>query len=164
MKRVNRIVVAVTALTIGLISCKKAINCDTPVIKKVMFYTSVSSLLVPDTAAKLEKYSKGTNFAQLSERLPNIRLQRENYDKSMELPENGAETYDFDWKVQLLPSNRVYYISNINHESATSKTHHCTNTVYYTVTDSTSMKKDTVAGNPYSSTPYFVSDIRIQYW
>ncbi len=164
MKRVNRIVVAVAAITAGLFSCKKPLNCETPVIKKVFFYSSVSSLLVPDTAAKLEKYKKGSNFALLSESFPNIRLQREDYNKSLELPENGAQTYDYDWKITLLPSNRDYYISKIEHESATSKTHHCTNTVKYTITYNTTDTTVTVPGNPYSSTPYYVSDIQVQYW
>lgn len=164
MKRVNRTVVAVVALTAGLFSCKKPLNCDTPVIKKVFFYSSISSLLVPDTAAKLEKYKKDTKFGLLSERYPNIRLQREDYNKSMELPDNGKETYDFDWKITLLPSNREYYLSKINHESATSKTHHCTNTVTYTIGYNTTDSAVTVPGNPYSSTPYYVSDIMIQYY
>lgn len=164
MKRVNRIAVAFAALTVGLFSCKKAIDCETPVIKKVFFYSSISSLLVPDTSAKLEKYRKGTNFGALSERFPNIRLQREDYNKSLEIPDNGAETYDYDWKITLMPSGRDYYISDIKHESETSKTHHCTNTVKYTITYNTTDTTVTVPGNPYSATPYYVSDIQVQYW
>lgn len=163
MKRVNRLTVALAALTVGLVACKKTINCDTPVIKKVFFYSSISSLLVPDDSAKIEKYKKGSMFALLSESLPAQRLQKESYNKSLELPENGAETYDYDWKITLSPSGRVYFISDIEHENATSKTHHCTNTVYYTTEYNSTIVLDTVAGNPYSSTPYEVSDIQIQY-
>jgi hypothetical protein len=159
MKIVNR-VAPILILVAGLVSCKKDINCDTPVIKKVFFYSSVSQLLVPDTTADLVKFKKGSAFGLVSEVYPALRLTKVTYNKSLELPDNGAETYDYDWKITLHPSNKVYYISKITHENNTSKTHHCTSTVKYSVNDSV----NTVPGNPYSSTPYFVSDIQIMYW
>jgi len=163
MKSVKSIAMVLTLIA-GVCSCKKPLNCETPVIKKVFFYSSVSSLLVPDSTADLVKYKQGSHFGLLSEIYPSIRLMKEDYNKSMEFPLNGTETYDYDWKITLHPSNRVYYVSNVKHESSTSKTHHCTNTVKYTVGYNGVDTTTTVPGNPYSSTPYFVSDIQIQYW
>jgi hypothetical protein len=149
-----------SALVVGLVACKKSVNCETPVIKKVVFYTTISQQIVPDTTAELVKTKKASNFGLVSEIFQKIRLQKEDgYSKSMAFPLHGEEVYDYDWQITLRPSNRVYYLSNIKHESATSKTHHCTNTVTYLMNDSLV----TVPGNPYSSTPNFVSDILIEY-
>lgn len=153
-------VITILGVTVCLFSCKKTINCDTPVIKKVVFFTSESTNPVPDTSYIITKYRKGKNFSQLSESFPEQKLTKEAYNKSFDLPEKGAETYDYDWYIQLKPSNRVYEITDIESAGETSTTHHCTSTVSYSINDSTY----TVPGNPYSPTPYFVSDIQIQYW
>ncbi len=79
---------------------------------------------------------------------------------SMEFPLKGEETYAYDWKVKLQPSNKEFRIAKIEHESLTSKTHHCTNGVSFSINDSAV----TVPGNPYSITPYYVSDIMVEYW
>jgi len=160
MKRVNKLMI-VLAVSAGFFSCKKTINCDTPVLRKVLFYTNVSTYTVPDTTAMLVKYNKGSSFSEVSEIFQPIYLMKEDIqNKSMEFPLKGKETYDYDWKITLKPSNRVYTISAASHESATSKTHHCTNTVSYKINDSLV----TVPGNPYSATPYFVADILIEYY
>lgn len=158
--------VTLLAITVGFYSCKKTINCETPVIKKVLFYSSLSTQTVPDTAATLVKYNKGSNFSQVSEILPPIQLLKKDvYNKTMEFPLDGEETYDYDWKITLLPTMKVYYLSDISHESATSKTHHCTNTVTYKQTDGlVTDSLVTVPGNPYSTTPYYSADIQIEYW
>lgn len=158
MKSVKSILLLL-AITIGFLSCKKTINCETPVIKKVVFFTNVSSYVVPDTTALLVKYRKGSSFADLSEKFPPILLMKVDQNKVMEFPLKGEETYDYDWTITLKPSNRVYKITAVDHESTTSKTHHCTNGVSYKVNDS--LVK--VPGNPYSTTPYYVSDIMIEY-
>lgn len=166
MKRVISLAVLLGA-TLGFYSCKKTINCETPVIRKVLFFSPLTSLKVPDTSAVVNKFRKGSNFGQLSETFPSIKLvkvavldKKYEIDKSMEIPMKGEETYDYDWQITLKPSNRVYYISDISHESATSKTHYCTNTVTYKLNDSLV----TVPGNPYSTVPYYPSDIMIQYF
>lgn len=159
MKIVNKAAL-IPLLVVGLVSCKKTINCDKPVIKRVYFYSSVSSLLVPDTTAELVKFQKGSKYGNVSEMIPSIRLRKDAYNKFLDLPKDGSETYDYDWKVTLRPSNKVYFISDIKSLNETSKSHYCTSTVKYTVNDSVT----TVPGNPYSPTPLFVSDIQIQYW
>ncbi len=152
--------VLILSLAVGLVSCKKKLDCETPAIKKVLFYSTISLQIVPDSSADLVKCKQGSNFGQISEIFPKIMLQKEDFNKSMAFPLHGEEVYDYDWMITLRPSNRIYYISSIKHESATSKTHHCTNTVSYRINDSLV----TVPGNPYSSTPNFVSDIQVQYW
>jgi hypothetical protein len=160
MKRVISLAVLLGA-TLGFYSCKKTINCETPLIRKVLFFSPLTSLKVPDTSAVVNKFRKGSDFGQLSETFPAVKLVKVGVtDKSMEIPMKGEETYDYDWQITLKPSNRVYYISKISHESATSKTHYCTNTVTYKLNDSLV----TVPGNPYSTVPYYPSDIHIQYF
>lgn len=153
--------VTLLGITAGVMSCKKTINCETPVIKKVVFFSSLSSMKVPDTTAYLAKCRKGSNFGQVSEIFPKIYLMKaDDYNKSMEFPMKGQETYDYDWEITLQPSNRRYRISAISHESATSKKHYCTNGTSYKLNDSLV----TVPGNPYSTTPYYPADIQIEYW
>jgi len=160
MKRVISLAVLFGA-TLGFYSCKKTINCETPVISKVLFFSPLTSMKVPDTSAVVYKYRKGSLFGQVSEMYPSVKLVKVGVtDKSMEIPMKGEETYDYDWQITLKPSNRVYFLSDISHESATSKTHNCTNTVTYKLNDSLV----TVPGNPYSVVPYYPSDIQIQYF
>ncbi len=167
MKSVKSLLVLL-AVTIVFVSCKKTINCDTPILKKVFFFTNVSTYVVPDTAAMVVKYRKGSAFVDVSEIFPRVYLMKVDQNKSMEFPLKGKETYDYDWEITLLPSNRQYRLSKIEHGSATSKTHHCTNEVSYTMnikyltTDSTF--EVTVPGNPYSTTPYFSADIQVEYY
>lgn len=159
MKHVTSLLI-ILGLTIGFLSCKKTINCQTPVIKNVYFYSTISTKIVPDSSASLVKYRKGSKFSQVSEVFPKINLIKDGFNKYMEFPLKGEETYDYDWEITLKPSNKIYLLSEIEHESATSKTHQCTNTVTYKVNGDTV----TVPGNPYSATPNFVSDVRIEYW
>ncbi len=152
--------ITLLGVTLSLFSCKKTINCDTPVIKKVVFFTSESTYPVEDTSYTLQKFRKDSKFGQLSDAFPEQPLTKELYNRSLDLPEHGAETYDYDWVIVLKPSGRIYQISDVSSAGETSTTHHCTTTVTYKVNDSTY----TVPGNPYSPTPYFTSDIQIQYW
>jgi hypothetical protein len=158
MKRAaSLVIVLITIIYFG--SCKK-INCSTPVIKHVLFYSSLSTNVVPDTAAQLDKYRKGSLFNLLADEYININLTKVDFNRQMDFPDKGADVYDYDWLITLKPSGRVYKITEIKHESSTSKTSDCTNTVTYKVNDSLF----TVPGNPYSSIPNFPSDIQIQYF
>jgi len=157
MKKVTGVISALSIIAF-LGSCK-TINCTTPVISKIVFYSSISTNLIPDSTATLVKSTKGTNFAQIAEIYPTINLTRIDYNKRLTLPDKGNDTYDYDWMVTLHPSNRTYKITKISHESLTSKSSDCTNTVSYKINDSLV----TVPGNPYSSIPNFVSDIQIPY-
>ncbi len=158
MKSVKRFA-ALLAVTAALASCKKAIDCDTPNIRRVVFYTNVSTYTIPDTTALLVKCNKGSGFSEVSEIYPPIYLTKIDNTKQLDFPDKGKDTYDYDWQITLKPSNRVYKLTKLEHESATSKTHHCTNTVSFKVNDSAV----SVPGNPYSSTPYYTSDIQIEY-
>ena len=157
MKRVIGIIAALS-VTAYFGSCKK-INCNTPVISKVLFYSSISTSVVPDTSATLVKSVKGTNFGQISEVYPNVYLSKVEFNKRLDFPDKGIDVYDYDWQITLKPSGRIYRLTKISHLSQTSKTSECTNTVSYKVNDSTV----TVPGNPYSAVPNFVSDIQILY-
>ncbi|GAA4465267.1 hypothetical protein GCM10023093_17130 [Nemorincola caseinilytica] len=163
-------IVVMLGLTAGLFSCKKTIHCETQTIKKVYFISSLSSMKVPDSVAMVRMFNKTGGFSELSEIFLPIKLAKEGIsDKSMEFPYKGQKTYDYNWEVTLLPSNRVYYFSKISHESATSKTHYCTNGTSYTVRSGpggTPLADSTVRvpGNPYSTTPYFEHDIEVQYY
>lgn len=153
--------VVLLGITIGFIACKKTINCETPVIKKVKFYSSLSSQKVPDTSVSINKCRKGSGFSEVSEIFPLLLLTKvDNYNKSLTLPGKGEDTYNYDWEIELQPSGKRYRISDISHESATSKSHYCSNGVSYKLDDSLV----TIPGNPYSTTPYYVSDIQIEYW
>ncbi len=158
MKRVIGIIAALGIIA-NLGSCKKPINCTTPVISKILFYSSISTYTVPDTTATLEQYRKNTLFTQLSQRYPSIRLAVVDFNKRLYLPNNGVDTYDYDWIVTLHPSGKTYAIRGVSHQSSTSTTSDCTNTVTYYVNDSLV----TVPGDPYSSVPNFVPDIEIKY-
>lgn len=155
---------------LGATSCKKTIHCETKTIKKVVFLSSLSTLKVPDTAAMVRKFNKTGGFGELSELFLPIKLTRTGLaDRTMELPYKGEESYDYNWEIKLLPSGRMYYISKLEHENATSKTHYCTNGFSYTISGSngaTPTKDSSVVipGNPYSTTPYTEPNIFIEYW
>jgi|GEM_PF-4039232 len=154
----------------GLYSCKKTINCETKTIGKVIFISSLSTTKVPDTAAMVRKFNKETGFSELSEIFLPIKLDKVGLsDKSMDFPYKGTETYDYNWEITLLPSNRIYYFSAIEHENATSKNHYCSNGTSYKIRGDqgatpTTDSLVTIPGNPYSTTPYYVPDIQVAYW
>jgi len=157
MKKVIGIIV-VLSITAYFSSCKK-IYCSTPVISKVLFYSTISTYVVPDTTATLIKSVKGSHFGQTSEIYPTINLTKVDFNRSLSFPDKGVDVYDYDWQITLHPSGRLYQITKISHQNSTSKTSDCTNTVSYYINDSLV----TVPGNPYSSIPNFVSDIQILY-
>jgi hypothetical protein len=163
-------IVLMLGLASGLYSCKKTINCETQIIKKVVFVSSLSSMKVPDTAAMVRKFNKQSGFSQLSEIfLPIPLLKVGASDRSMEFPYKGTETYDYNWEITLLPSGRVYFFSDINHENNTSKTHYCTNGTSYKTSGTngafpTTDSTVTVYGNPYAATPYFEPNIFVEYF
>ena len=163
-------IVVMLGLTFGLYSCKKTIHCETQVIKKVYFISSLSSMKVPDSVAMVRMFNKISGFTEVSEIFLPIKLTKEGIsDKSMDIPYKGAKTYDYNWEVTLLPSNRVYYFSKIEHENATSKTHYCTNGTSYVVRGSAgggpiSDSTVRIPGDPYSTTPYFTPNIEVQYF
>lgn len=144
----------------GLYSCKKTINCRTPQIRRVIFYSPLTSLRVPDTSYILTKYVNDTTFSLVSDIFPETRLTSIDLTKVVYMPENGTETYDFDWEIVLKPSMKKYRLSKIDFQSETSKTHQCTNTVTYKLNDTMVTKP----GFPYSSTPTLTDDIQIEYY
>lgn len=163
MKSVVRLVVF-CGLSMGVFSCKKAVDCETPLIRKAVFYSPVSSLTVPDTSYDLVKYRQESGFTQISEIYPGTRLTKEGTNKSLYFPENGSITYDYNWSITLHPSGKVFLLSKIKHENSSSKTHHCTNTVTYTINQYGVDSAVTVDGNPYSATPYYPADFQIAYY
>lgn len=155
----------------GLYSCKKTLQCESPYIRKVIFVSSLSSMPVKDSAALVRMFNKGSGFSQLSEIFLPIALRKNGTsDKSVDIPYDGAKTYDYDWEITLLPSNRKYYLSKISHENLTSKTHQCSNGTSYVIKASgagafpTADSTVTRYGNPYSATPINVPDIIVEYW
>lgn len=159
MKRVIVLLAAVGFMA-NFGACKKSVNCSTPIIGKVMFYSSISTSVVPDSSVTLVKYKKGSKFSMLSEIYMNIHLSAIDFNKRMDFPDKGEDTYDYDWEITMHPSNKVYRISDISHLSSSSSTNECTNTVSYKINDSSI----TIPGNPYSSVPNYVSDIQIKYY
>jgi hypothetical protein len=155
----------------GLYSCKRTINCESPYIRKVVFVSSLSSMPVKDSAALVRMFNKGSGFSQLSEIFLPIALRRNGTsDRSVDIPYDGAKTYDYDWEITLLPSNRKYFLSSISHENQTSKTHYCSNGTSYVIR-ATGVGAFPVAdsivkrpGNPYSATPINEPDIIVEYW
>lgn len=168
MRRAAMAVLALAAL--GLNSCKKTIHCETQVIKKVIFISSLSTAKVPDTAAMVRMFNRESGFSEVSEIFLPIKLQKVGLsDRSMDFPYKGEKTYDYNWEVKLLPSGRIYNFSKIEHESATSKTHYCANGFSYKISGSagatpTSDSSVTIPGNPYSTTPYTEPNIFVEYW
>lgn len=163
-------IVLMLGLVTSLFSCKKKIHCETQIIKRVYFRSSLSSMKVTDTVAMVRMFNKVSGFTQLSEIFLPIKLTKEGLsDKSMDIPYKGEKTYDYNWEITLLPSNRVYYFSKIEHQNATSKTHYCTNGTSYVIKAGPgghplADSSVSIPGNPYSTTPLFIPDFEVQYY
>jgi hypothetical protein len=147
---------AVLLMAAGFSACYKKTNCTTPLIRKVVFYVNSTAVTISDTGALLVKASKGSMYSQIADTL----YSRLDNSKSVYFPDNGADTYDYDWKVVLIPSGYTFKIQKLEHDDVNSNGGPCTSTVSYTVNDTMVTK----TGNPYSTTPYEVPEIRIKWY
>jgi hypothetical protein len=154
MKRITIVLMAVLA-TCYMLSCKKD-DCTAPFLKKISFYTNNSLIKVSDTDATIVKARKGSSFGQISNTYMNVKMDK---NKALLFPEKGTETYDYDWKITLHPSNREYRITALEHDDHNSHGGPCVSTVTYRLNDSSVI----MYGNPYSATPYETPDIKILY-
>lgn len=145
----------VVVLLAGISSCYKKTDCTVPNIRKVVFYNTSPTYVIPDTGYSLAKAQKGSRFAFISDSF----FHRLDNNKTIYMPDAGAESYDYDWRVILYPSGKIYEITKLTHDDVNTNGGPCTSTVSYAVNDSAVLKN----GNPYSSTPYETPDIRIKY-
>lgn len=146
---------AVLLVATAFTACYKKTDCQTPLLRKAVFYSNSSTVFIDDTSAYLIKGSKGSLFNRIADTL----YYRLDGKKTVYFPDGGAETYDYDWKFVLLPSLKEYRIQKLEHQDNNTNGGLCTSTVSYTVNDSLVSK----TGNPYSSTPYETPDIMIKW-
>lgn len=92
------------------LACSK-MTCITPSI-----FFGLSSVDSADTQTNFVQYRKGGSFADsLKSFNNNPLLSGTGIMKTMVFPQQGADIYDYDWKVTLIPSGRTYKITKLAH-------------------------------------------------
>ena len=104
--------------TAFLFSCGKT-GCLTPSVYYVAFNNADS---IPDTSANVVQYQKGSSFNTVVNSYDSTGLFRTYNASHKELPLGNAASgvisaYDYDWMVTLLPSGKVYKLTNISHSN-----------------------------------------------
>ncbi len=125
----------------SIVSCGKT-QCLTPAIYEVVFNSTDS---IPDTSANVVQYQKGSGFSNILNSYNGSVLGR-TYDadhKELMLGYSTSEltsAYGYDWMITLLPSGKVYKLTNVSHSNGTQSSggigeirDRCVNTVSYSV-------------------------------
>ena len=152
----QRILIAFGALVLSAAlaaSCSKP-SCVYQPVKHVVFYAPGSVNEITDTAVSLYKYNPDGKFDQLAEAFSSIPLDK---NKVMNFPDNGSETYDYDWVVVGIPSGNNYTIAQLAHDDKNVNGNNCSSTITYNL-NGEAVK---IPGNPNSTTPLYTSDIKI---
>ena len=103
-------------------SCGKT-SCHTPIVG----YSFSSSDTIPDTFANVVQYQKGGNFSNVVKTFSGVPLTKRptfRYDKSLHIPLSDNEiynVYNYDWKITLFPSGKVYSVTDLSHTNNSRK-------------------------------------------
>ncbi len=122
-------------------SCGKT-QCLTPDVYEVVFDSADS---IPDTSANVVQYQKGSGFSNIVKSYNGTGLAR-TYSaghKELILGYSASEvisSYGYDWMITLVPSGKVYTLTNISHSNNTQSNggiggirERCVNSVSYSV-------------------------------
>ena len=129
------------AFSCYIVSCGKT-QCLTPAVYEVVFNSADS---IPDTSANVVQYQKGSGFSNILNSYNGSGLGR-TYDadhKELALGYSAGElisAYGYDWMITLLPSGKVYKLTNISHSNNSQSNggiggirDRCVNSVSYSV-------------------------------
>ncbi len=140
MKR-TIVVLALVAVSSYFFSCSR-VRCLTP----IPYMEFVSDSSIPDTGANVVAYKKGGNFTDMVNSYNNTPLVTQYSPTTKYLDfgvsgNNPYDIYDYDWIITLIPSGKVYKLTNFAHGNSSYRNYgevrdNCVNSVSCTVNGS----------------------------